>query len=150
VMAAVEPVAAPAAPAAPVARGLDAFIPPAPEEFALDEPAPAAHAPSPMAVADVINGGQANPSVPQAPAAPAAAAPVVSVATSVTQPAPKPKSNLFGVVTGLGRSRPAPAPAPQAQAQPRLGGLDPQDRPSLSKSEEDTLEIPAFLRRQAN
>jgi cell division protein FtsZ len=146
VLAAPEPVAPPAAPAAPAARGLDAFIPPAPEEFAVDEATTPPPAPGPMAVADVINGGKADPSVPAQPAAPA---PVVSVATSVTQPAPKAKSNLFGVVTGLGRSRPAPAPAP-TPAQPRLGGLDPQDRPSLSKNEEDTLEIPAFLRRQAN
>jgi cell division protein FtsZ len=33
--------------------------------------------------------------------------------------------------------------------QPRLTPLDPDDRPSLSK-EEDLLDIPAFLRRQAN
>jgi cell division protein FtsZ len=49
---------------------------------------------------------------------------------------------------------PAPAPAPQpapqpAVAQPRLGGLDPSDR-LQPKSEDDLLEIPAFLRRQAN
>ena len=45
---------------------------------------------------------------------------------------------------------PAPQPAPQpATAQPRLGGLDPSDR-LQPKSEDDLLEIPAFLRRQAN
>ncbi|MFM7347414.1 MAG: cell division protein FtsZ, partial [Tagaea sp.] len=41
-----------------------------------------------------------------------------------------------------------PAPAPQT-AQPRLGGLDPSDR-LAPKAEDDLLEIPAFLRRQAN
>jgi len=45
---------------------------------------------------------------------------------------------------------PAAHAAPQpAVAQPRLGGLDPSDR-IQSKTEDDLLEIPAFLRRQAN
>jgi cell division protein FtsZ len=34
-------------------------------------------------------------------------------------------------------------------AQPRLAPLEPDDRPNLSK-EDDLLDIPAFLRRQAN
>jgi cell division protein FtsZ len=34
--------------------------------------------------------------------------------------------------------------------QPRLSGLDPKDRLSASRAEEDLLDIPAFLRRQAN
>jgi cell division protein FtsZ len=47
----------------------------------------------------------------------------------------------------------APAPAqrkvePQA-LQPQLQ-LDPADRMSISRAEEDMLDIPAFLRRQAN
>jgi len=48
--------------------------------------------------------------------------------------------------------RPAPQPAkPAAQpsVQPRLAPLEPDDRPNLSK-EDDLLDIPAFLRRQAN
>ena len=32
----------------------------------------------------------------------------------------------------------------------KLGGLDPEDRLSSSEREEDLLDIPAFLRRQAN
>jgi cell division protein FtsZ len=67
-------------------------------------------------------------------------------------------------VTGVGRGRAAPAApppitagpvappqpaAPQPQQQ-RLGPLDPADRVTVSKGEEDLLEIPAFLRRQAN
>jgi cell division protein FtsZ len=46
-----------------------------------------------------------------------------------------------------------PAPqmaAPQPVVQPRLSGLDPKDRLSASRAEEDLLDIPAFLRRQAN
>ena len=44
--------------------------------------------------------------------------------------------------------QPAPQPAPAVQ--PRLSGLDPKDRLSASRAEEDLLDIPAFLRRQAN
>jgi len=48
----------------------------------------------------------------------------------------------------------APPPAATAPAappvQPRLSGLDPKDRLATSRAEEDLLDIPAFLRRQAN
>jgi len=78
--------------------------------------------------------------------------------------APKPKGrvpSLIERVTGVGRARvtpPEPVPRPAAQpakpaaqagTQPRLAPLEPDDRPNLSK-EEDLLDIPAFLRRQAN
>ena len=47
----------------------------------------------------------------------------------------------------------APAPQPQAKIERPMGGMNisvgPQDRPVTSHSE-DELEIPAFLRRQAN
>jgi cell division protein FtsZ len=43
--------------------------------------------------------------------------------------------------------KPPPAPHPE---QPRLDGIDPQDRVRPSQQEEDLLDIPAFLRRQAN
>ena len=65
-------------------------------------------------------------------------------------------------VTGVGRARPtAPVAAPRVQAapvaapraapaaQPRLAPLDPEQRTATSK-EDDLLDIPAFLRRQAN
>jgi cell division protein FtsZ len=74
--------------------------------------------------------------------------------------------SLFERFTGTGRARPAstePAPAPasrpmpqqpatrpSAPEQPRLGGLDPADRAPSSRTEEELLDIPAFLRRQAN
>ena len=44
----------------------------------------------------------------------------------------------------------APAPAPAAAARPTLGGLDPAERSQPSVTEEEMLDIPAFLRRQAN
>jgi cell division protein FtsZ len=68
--------------------------------------------------------------------------------------------SLFERVTGVGRLRAAAPeraaperaarPAAPAAQQPRLGALDPGDRLVGSKNEEDLLDIPAFLRRQAN
>ena len=88
--------------------------------------------------------------------------PAVPAATK--EAAPKPKGrvpSLIERVTGVGRARatapeppprspvPAAKPATQSNAQPRLAPLEPDDRPNLSK-EDDLLDIPAFLRRQAN
>jgi cell division protein FtsZ len=86
-------------------------------------------------------------------------------------PREKPRESLFARVTGLGRTRQAesatPVPAPVAppvasriappvretvRTQPqqaKLGNLDPADRLKPSH-DDDLLEIPAFLRRQAN
>jgi len=46
-------------------------------------------------------------------------------------------------------ARPQPQPQHEPQQQPSLG-LDPKDRLQTSKEEEELLDIPAFLRRQAN
>jgi cell division protein FtsZ len=86
-----------------------------------------------------------------------------AVPAGATEAAPKPKGrvpSLIERVTGVGRARPTPPeaaprpgppakPAGQPSAQPRLAPLEPDDRPNLSK-EDDLLDIPAFLRRQAN
>jgi cell division protein FtsZ len=91
---------------------------------------------------------------------------------NATKPAPAaepelPKSRgagLFRQITGLGfkGEKPAaeapaqPASAAPAQkpatpaAQPRLGALNPTDRVRPSQNEDEMLDIPAFLRRQAN
>ena len=73
----------------------------------------------------------------------------------------RPKSrapSLIERVTGIGRARnnpPPPNPRPQpaaakpGQQQPRLTPLEPDQKPGASK-EDDLLDIPAFLRRQAN
>ena len=70
--------------------------------------------------------------------------------------------SLFERVTGVGRLRAAPpesgrghpvqghAQGGPGALQPRLGPLDPAERLVGSRSEEDVLDIPAFLRRQAN
>jgi cell division protein FtsZ len=87
--------------------------------------------------------------------------------------APKSGTRLFRAITGLGLSgkredaaeaasaetrtaasapqQPAAeSPAPAKPAQPRLGALNPGDRVRSSQKEDDLLDIPAFLRRQAN
>jgi len=104
----------------------------------------------------------AGPARPVSVVAPAATQPVGGPATAEAAPRPKGRvPSLIERVTGVGRARPAapvapPRPAaPTAQpaaarpAQPRLAPLDPEQRPTTSK-EDDLLDIPAFLRRQAN
>src|SRR5262249_44390052 len=66
--------------------------------------------------------------------------------------------SLIERVTGVGRARvtpPTPTPRPAAPApaprpvQPRLASLEPDEHAATAK-EDDLLDIPAFLRRQAN
>jgi cell division protein FtsZ len=95
----------------------------------------------------------------QSTGAPLAVAPAGSTPRSDAQPRPKGRvPSLIERVTGVGRARPPvpapdrsprPAAAPARPAQPRLAPLDPEERPGTSK-EDDLLDIPAFLRRQAN
>ena len=111
----------------------DVFLAPRPVE-APQRPAIVAQpavAPDPYAAAAMENGGRA----PQ-------------------KPVKSRGQSLFERVTGVGRRalgevEPQPRIAPQPPAQPRLGPLDPADRLTPSK-DEDLLDIPAFLRRQAN
>jgi len=96
---------------------------------------------------------------------PARPVPLTHPAVPVTAPprdaAPKPKGrvpSLIERVTGVGRARSAqpetertlrqPIPPAIKPAQPRLAPLEPEDRPG--SKEDDLLDIPAFLRRQAN
>jgi cell division protein FtsZ len=67
-------------------------------------------------------------------------APVVS-----TAPAPAP---MMPAPAPTPAPAPVVAPAPAMMAQAKLGPLDPAERPG--SKEEDLLDIPAFLRRQAN
>ena len=146
--AAPEPAPAPV-PAADAKPAKDAFVPPAAVQPRT--PAPAAERPADRAVR---------------PAAPA----------PLDQAGGRKATSLFQRMTGVGRTRPQapepaeprltgsqaarpvatlrdatikPAPAPHPE-QPRLDGIDPQDRVRPSQPEEDLLDIPAFLRRQAN
>jgi cell division protein FtsZ len=87
--------------------------------------------------------------------------PAVPVAAPTREAMAKPKGrvpSLIERVTGVGRARSAPSEAERAArqpippaikpAQPRLASLEPEDRPG--SKEDDLLDIPAFLRRQAN
>jgi cell division protein FtsZ len=110
-----------------------AFIAPPPVEPAITRPpvvAPAAPAPDAYAAAAMENGGR---------------------------PPQKPKTStpsLFERVAGASRLLQRKEPeltqraAPTPPSQPKLGQLDPAERPGAK--EEDLLDIPAFLRRQAN
>ena len=119
----------------------DAFMPPPPVD-----PKAAAEQPSasdPFKEADLLNAGSRDEIRRRGPnlfqritgasrdrreAAPSAPEP------RVARPAAPPKAE-------------EPAPKPQ---QTRLSGVDPDDRVKTSQTEDDLLEIPAFLRRQAN
>ena len=146
----------PVAPALPQAQSIEAqavrnapFMPPKPLE--------AGPKPIPAAVAEPI--------VPQVDAARPAAKPVsrgpslferVTKASrllhreepAITRVAPVVNTAPAPAPMPAVAPAPAPAPAPLVTAQPRLGALDPAERPG--GKEEDLLDIPAFLRRQAN
>ena len=154
--AAAEPAPAPAPKPAPVAAMVrptampsigakDVFIPPAPAE-ATGERTPAK--PDPFAAAAMANGArEGRPAVRE-------------VKEASPSPAKPRGQSLFERVTGIGRPAAPAAPAAERptatvvearpQAQPRLGGLDSADRVQASQPDEDLLDIPAFLRRQAN
>lgn len=146
------------APATPGQDREDAFIPDAPMSATGEKETVA---PNPFAAAAMANGGHS----PEARA-------------EVREPKPK-KLSLFEKVTGLKGNNsttadaplpfaqkvtmPPPAPKPEQAPEPKpepvpspaleqkqLGGLDEADRLSTSEPGEDLLDIPAFLRRQAN
>jgi cell division protein FtsZ len=161
---------APVQPAAPVQQAPthaatraseSSFIPPRPVEPAL-EPMVRATQPlqvDPIAAADLANAGTspARESAPRrgfnlfkqvtglasrkagASHAPATSQPPLQAPAA--QPAPKAEPRLSATT-------PRPAPGqPTPAAQPKLGGLEP---PAQGGGQEDLLDIPAFLRRQAN
>ncbi|MBV8508409.1 MAG: hypothetical protein JOZ11_21720, partial [Alphaproteobacteria bacterium] len=126
------------------------------------EPLPQAAAEAETAA--IRNGAFIAPKPADAGAARPVALTQPAVPPAAKEAAPKPKGrvpSLIERVTGVGRARPtAPEPPPrppvqpakpatQPNAQPRLAPLEPDDRPNLSR-EDDLLDIPAFLRRQAN
>ncbi|MCR4378673.1 MAG: cell division protein FtsZ [Rhodospirillales bacterium] len=148
-----EPVWVQPAPAAmPSALNEDAYIPSAPaahtaqEEAHIDPMAEAAlmngaevsAKPKGLSLFERVTGGAKNKvsmfgqakSEPQAPA-------IKAEPTMSFGPAPKPAMRS----TGGGQ---------QALLEPTLGGLNPEERLQTSPSEDDLLDIPAFLRRQAN
>ena len=69
--------------------------------------------------------------------------------TPASRPATVPAATASRAPAPAAEAAPA-APAPKPAEQQRLSGIDPEDRLRTSQSEDDLLEIPAFLRRQAN
>lgn len=144
VVAATPAVEAPERPEPRLVAKNDAFMPPPPANP--NAPVEAEKASDPFKEADLVNGGNADESRRKGPnlfqritgasreAKPEAAKP----ATPATPPAPKPAA---------AKPENTQETAPQ---QARLSGVDPDDRVQTSQSEDDLLEIPAFLRRQAN
>ena len=161
--------AAPVAPAAPAAASAptveaparpeprlvaknDAFMPPPPVNPKATTGAGTAS--DAFKEADLVNGGSADDSRRKGPnlfqritgaardakpEMPAARANPAAARTAPEQPAI--------ASTPDKREETAAQPAPQ---QARLSGVDPDDRLKTSQSDDDLLEIPAFLRRQAN
>ena len=92
------------------------------------------------------------PERPQAPRALRAATPARAMPPQVARQAaaPQPARHVTQQPAPQIATRPAAQPAPQPGAQPHLTGLDPSERIAAGAQEEDLLDIPAFLRRQAN
>jgi cell division protein FtsZ len=119
------------------AMGQDAFVAPRAVEATV-RPAPApqpAPAPNALAAAAIENGGRP----PQKPAqrAPSIFERMTKAGRLLHREEPEPPA-----------ARAAPKAPAVATAQPKLSPLDPMERPGAK--EEDLLDIPAFLRRQAN
>jgi cell division protein FtsZ len=133
---------------------------PARADLRADSPAEPVPAAAEAAETAAVRGGAF---IAPKPADAGAARPVPLAQPAIpTSSQPRPKSrapSLIERVTGIGRARstaaPAPNPRPQptaakpGQQQPRLTPLEPDQKPGASK-EDDLLDIPAFLRRQAN
>jgi cell division protein FtsZ len=143
-----------AAPEPAAAAQRESFIPPPPVEVARTERTEAA-APDPYRAAEFVN-GSAPPDRRRAPnlfrrmtesALGRKERPEIAEkpAQTTAPRMPEPRAAMPEP-----RPQPAAAPAPAPAKQSRLDGVDPQDRLQSSRSEEDLLDIPAFLRRQAN
>jgi cell division protein FtsZ len=138
------------APATPGTNMDDAFIPDQPMSASGEE---TTKTPDPFAAAAMANGAKSPEEKP-----------------AISEPKAK-KQSLFERVTGLAgntsgkaeapvpfkpkAATPAPTPVPEpapvvTEEQNQLGGLDESDRLTPAQPEEDLLDIPAFLRRQAN
>jgi cell division protein FtsZ len=115
------------------------FSAPAEKPAAQGTPQPAMPAPAAARVE--------SPAIPEAPVEPKA--PPAAEAAPIVDPAP-PQAPAAKAPEAPPAPPPAATPAPAATPrQPALGGLEPEQAKNQD-IEEDLLEIPAFLRRQAN
>ncbi len=131
----------------------------APRVFATPATPPAAPVPVAPAQAPDMTASRLEPMAPERipaprPMEPMTAGPLPIMAEPTIPPADqrrtKRRLTIFDrMASGVRAAAEAQAERP-APMQPRLGGLEPGDRLQISKAEDDLLEIPAFLRRQAN
>ncbi|MDP7667625.1 MAG: cell division protein FtsZ [Rhodospirillales bacterium] len=150
--AAEEPAAIEAMAAIAVGAG-DAYIPPPPVDPRATKNRPE---PDPFAVAAMANGPQETASQPldsaRKPKGPTLFERVTGTGRAAKPVAatPAPVNPAAGEAAAARVSRPESDREPAKSGQPRLGGLDPSERLASSNPEDDLLDIPAFLRRQAN
>lgn len=138
------------------ATGDEPFIAPAPVDPSTAAAQPAQARAEPAQADPFAEAAMANPPPPPVARAPERAPQRPQPEVRMEKPrAP----SLFERVTGTARraappvaAQPARSPVtpPPAQPQPRLGQIDPGERLAYSQVEDDLLDIPAFLRRQAN
>jgi cell division protein FtsZ len=154
-------VGAPAAMPEPAAQ-------PVPQAAYQQEQAPAAHVAGPLhgerrddrfiaprpAEAGVRPAAMSTPHLPPAPVVTPSAPPASPAPEPATEIVPR-RSSLFNLVTGIGRRREEPAPAartapipPAPPARQPAATLEPMA--PRAAADEEMLDIPAFLRRQAN
>ena len=135
-------------PATPGTNNDDAFIPPAPVARAPAEPR---KRPDPFKEAAVVNGAREAQKPAEQPAAREKGPSLFERVTGTARAARIAKAVRMDTPVPETASRP-PAPAAETAkpGQAGLGGLDPSDRLTSPREEEDLLDIPAFLRRQAN
>lgn len=134
--------------AMPSALNEDAFIPPAP----VSEHSADAHDIDPMAEAAMLNG--ATGEAPEKPKSQSLFERVTGGARDKVSMFGQAKADKAAAATAAPVHTPAPAPVMRSQGsvavEPTLGGLEPEERLQTSAAEDDLLDIPAFLRRQAN
>ena len=150
--------------ATPKVGATDAFIP-KPAVGLDDDAREIAEKADPMAEADLINGGKEPEQKKPAKSKSSlfelvtgtgkAAIDRVTGGQRAEPAAPRgngePKAERIMTPSGGGSRAAVGQSVPQAMPQPTLGGLDPEDRiQEVAEDEDDLLDIPAFLRRQAN
>jgi len=143
---------APARPEPRLVAKNDAFMPPPPVDPKATAETPSAS--DPFKEADLVNGGSSDdtrrrgPNLFQRITGAARESRPEMPAPRVTPPAARTAPEQPASTSQPEKPREiAPQPAPQ---QAQLSGVDPEDRLKTSQSDDDLLEIPAFLRRQAN
>ncbi len=125
----------------------DAFIPPPPVNTGPRDTSNLI-APDPFAAADMANGRSESPKKGRT----TLFRRVTSALTKTEEEAaPKEQNTPAPAATAAPRAQVAePAQRAAAPVQQDLGGLNPEERLEPSRAEQEMLEIPAFLRRQAN